>query len=41
MTTTPSLDETKPLGVIPILPEEFDDFDTEAGKFRRGEIEEK
>ncbi len=41
MTTTPSSDETKPLGVIPILPEEFDDFDTEAGKFRRGEIEEK
>ncbi len=41
MTTSPSLDEIKPLGVIPILPEEFDDFDTEAGKFRRGEIEEK
>jgi sulfite reductase beta subunit-like hemoprotein len=32
---------TKPLEVIPVIPEEFDDFETEAAKFRRGEIEEK
>ncbi|HBK78432.1 MAG TPA: hypothetical protein DDZ83_01900 [Nitrospinae bacterium] len=39
--SAPFADETKPLSVIPILPEEYDDFETEAGKFRRGEIEEK
>ena len=32
---------TKPLEVIPVIPEEFDDFETEALKFRRGEIEDK
>lgn len=25
-------------GVIPVIPEEFDDFETEAAKFRRGEL---
>ncbi|MBI3127597.1 MAG: nitrite/sulfite reductase [Candidatus Tectomicrobia bacterium] len=30
--------ETKKLGVIPVLPEEFDDFETEATRFRKGEI---
>ncbi len=39
--SVPFADETKPLPVIPILPEEFDDFETEAGKFRRGELDEK
>jgi sulfite reductase beta subunit-like hemoprotein len=33
--------ETAPLGVIPIIDEEYDDFETEASKFRSGEIEEK
>ncbi len=37
----PPSGETKLLEVIPVIPEEFDDFETEATKFRKGEIEEK
>ena len=39
--TYSSASGTKPLEVIPVIPEEFDDFETESAKFRRGEIEEK
>ncbi len=38
--TYSSAGETKLLGVIPVIQEEFDDFETEATKLRRGEIEE-
>jgi sulfite reductase (ferredoxin) len=36
----PEVYENVPGHVIPILEKEFDDFDTEAGKFLRGDIEE-
>src|SRR5213075_92799 len=36
----PEVHEDVPRHVIPILEREFDDFDTEAGKFLRGEMEE-
>ncbi len=39
--SAPFADETKPMSVIPILPEEFDDFETEATRFRDGDIDEK
>ncbi|MBT3432999.1 MAG: nitrite/sulfite reductase [Nitrospinaceae bacterium] len=39
--SAPFVDETKPMSVIPILPEEFDDFETEATRFRNGDIDEK
>ena len=34
-------EEKKPMSVIPILPEEFDDFETEATRYRDGDIDEK
>ena len=39
--STPYADETKARSVIPILPEEFDDFETEAARFRGGALDEK
>ena len=36
----PEVLQNVPGHVIPILQHEFDDFDTEAGKFLRGELEE-
>ncbi len=38
---TPFAEKPTPLGVIPVLPEELDDFETEATRFRKGEIDEK
>ncbi|MBI3025805.1 MAG: hypothetical protein HYY66_09095 [Candidatus Tectomicrobia bacterium] len=38
--TTAAPAETRKLGVIPVTPEEFDDFETETTRFRRGEIKE-
>jgi len=38
--TTPA-ETTTPLGVIPVLPEEYDDFETEATLYRKGERAEK
>ncbi len=35
----PRADRERPGHVIPILQQEFDDFDTEAAKFLRGELE--
>ncbi len=37
----PYADETRPRSVIPILPDEFDDFETEATKFQGGTLDEK
>ena len=30
--------DTRKLGVIPVIPEEYDDFETEAARYRKGEI---
>lgn len=39
--SAPFVSETKPMSVIPILPEEFDDFETETLRLRNGEVDEK
>jgi len=39
--SAPYAEEKKPMSVIPILSEEFDDFETEATRYRDGDIDEK